>query len=703
MWFALVLLLACAKNTDADGDGSPASVDCDDTDPVVHPGASETCDAKDDDCNALVDDNATDATPWFDDTDGDGYGDPGRPTRACAAPAGSVADFSDCDDASAAVHPGATELCNGLDDDCDRLVDNAAADASIGYADTDGDGYGDPSTGVSACDPPGVSDGTDCDDTDADVNPGAAEVCDSGGVDENCNGLDDDSDPTLASGTEAWYGDGDGDGFGDPRVSSLACEPPSGFVSSDTDCDDTRASVNPDEPEVCGDGLDDNCDGSPNSFGLSGVFSAADAAGTLMGTGWRVAAVGDVDGDGIPDFTTSFAHDASVALFTTLPSGAVDVADGATGLLTAESAGDESGISVAGVGDVDGDGYGDILVGADYAGDSYQGAAYLMSGPITGTVSLSTATAKITGVGTYEFAGNAVAGPGDLNGDDVPDLVVGAWASGRGGSHAGCAYVLYGPVTGPVSGDDADAILVGDVASGAAGQGVAGAGDANGDGIDDLLVGAPYGSSGSRVDLITTAPSGTVSLADADATFDGIGAFDLLGYGLAGVGDTNGDAYDDLFLGAPFDDTTGFNAGAGYLFLGPIASEAYTMADADGAVMGIAAGDEVGLALSPAGDVDGDGQQDLLVGGPYHDCAGAAEGAAWVVLGGLAGVISASDADVEICGTDAGSRAGSAVAGPGDLDADGFAELLIGAPSAAPSSAETGAVYIVRGDKPSDL
>ncbi|MCB9792319.1 MAG: hypothetical protein H6741_06290 [Alphaproteobacteria bacterium] len=252
---------------DNDGDGFPACEECDDGDAAVNPDAAEVCNDIDDDCDGAIDDADEDwdtstGGTFYADTDGDGYGDPGTATLACEAGEGLVADSGDCDDAAAAVNPGATEVCNDVDDDCDGAVDGPdAADASAWYADADGDGYGDPSVSQQACDAPSghVSDGTDCDDGEAAVNPGETEVCN--GLDDDCDGDVDDDDASLdASSASSWYADSDGDGYGDPSTATVSCDAPSNTVSDATDCDDGDAAVNPSETEVCN-GLDDDCDG----------------------------------------------------------------------------------------------------------------------------------------------------------------------------------------------------------------------------------------------------------------------------------------------------------------------------------------------------------------------------------------------------------------------------------------------------------
>ncbi len=245
---------------DDDGDGWAACEECDDGDPEVNPGVAELCDGIDNDCDGSVDeDDASDADTWYADSDGDGYGDADATTAACTQPTGYSADATDCDDASSAVNPGAPELCNGIDDDCDGVTDeDDASDAPTWYADRDADGYGDPATSTAACsEPSGFSaDATDCDDTDADVNPGASEACN--GIDDDCDGSVDEDDASDAS---TWYADSDGDGYGEASDAVSSCEQPTGYVADDSDCDDTTAAVNPGATETCN-SVDDDCDGS---------------------------------------------------------------------------------------------------------------------------------------------------------------------------------------------------------------------------------------------------------------------------------------------------------------------------------------------------------------------------------------------------------------------------------------------------------
>ena len=262
--------------TDSDGDGygdpSTATVsctqqvsgtitvggDCDDTDLLTNPGATEYCDSIDNDCNGTVDDNVANTPTWYPDVDGDGSGDANDSgTQACSAPSGFVVDNYDCNDSNAAISPSAFETCDTVDNDCDGTVDEAdAVDAQDFYPDADSDGYGAAGTSSRSCTQPSgyLTDDTDCDDTDATVNPAATETCDA--VDNDCDGDVDEDDASDAS---TFYEDSDGDGYGNPNSTASACSAPSGYVADNTDCLDTDPQVAPNQSDVA-DCVDNDCD-----------------------------------------------------------------------------------------------------------------------------------------------------------------------------------------------------------------------------------------------------------------------------------------------------------------------------------------------------------------------------------------------------------------------------------------------------------
>ena len=223
-------------------------------------GADEYCNGEDDDCDGSTDEDASvDVLTWYADSDSDGFGDPVSSELDCYQPSGYVSDNTDCDPSDGTQYPGAAEYCNGEDDDCDGSTDeDAALDVLTWYADGDSDGFGDASSIDIDCNQPSgyVSDNTDCDPSDGAQYPGADEYCN--GEDDDCDGS---TDEDAAVDVLTWYEDSDSDGFGDPLSFDIDCDQPSGYVNTDTDCDDSDDEQFPGADEYCN-GEDDDCDGT---------------------------------------------------------------------------------------------------------------------------------------------------------------------------------------------------------------------------------------------------------------------------------------------------------------------------------------------------------------------------------------------------------------------------------------------------------
>ena len=354
---AMVYVESCEAPTGYVADAT----DCNDATASAYPGASEYCDTLDNDCDSVVDESdAIDAGDWFADADGDLYGDVTMALRACMAPMGYVADATDCNDDTASAYPGASEYCDTLDNDCDSVVDESdAIDAPTWYTDLDTDGYGDAITATFSCTAPAgmIEDGTDCDDLDRSVHPNATEFCDE--MDNDCDGLVDEERGNL------FFADADGDGFGDPSVSSEACAAPLTYVADDTDCDDTDAGVNPGADELCN-GLDDDCDGTldEDATEMSAWYLDYDndSFGNWMAQTWSC----DQPAGYVADAT-----DCNDLLSSVFPSasetcnGLDDDCDGTT----------DEGVKTTFYADADADGYGNVAV-TEEACDPSEGFVY---------------------------------------------------------------------------------------------------------------------------------------------------------------------------------------------------------------------------------------------------------------------------------------------------------------------------------------
>ncbi|MEH6523794.1 Ig-like domain-containing protein, partial [Sulfitobacter sp.] len=470
--------------------------------------------------------------------------------------------------------------------------------------------------------------------------------------------------------------------------------------------------------DVNGDGIDDLIIGAfgadPNGgysagesyvvFGSTGGFTSSLSLSALDGTngfridgidaydqnGRSVSSAGDVNGDGVDDLIIgasggdpnggSYTGESYVVFGSTggfTSSLSLSALDGSNGFrIDGIDSGDYSGRSVSSAGDVNGDGIDDLIIGATYAeaGESY--VVFGDTGGFSSSLSLSaldgTNGFRIDGIDTTDNSGFSVSSAGDVNGDGIDDLIIGAaFADPNGASVAGESYVVFGDAGGFTSSLSLSALdgtngfrIDGIDASDYSGWSVSSAGDVNGDGIDDLIIGAnradPNGTFSAGESYVVFGDTGgftsSLSLSALDGSngfrIDGIDANDFSGYSVSSAGDVNGDGIDDLIIGAFGGDPNGTSSGESFVVFGSTDgfTSSLSLSALDGTngfrIDGIDAGDLSGRSVSAAGDVNGDGIDDLIIGADRADPNGASlAGESYVIFGENA-VVDAADDDV---------------------------------------------------------
>ncbi|GLQ23912.1 hypothetical protein GCM10007853_17860 [Algimonas ampicilliniresistens] len=482
-------------------------------------------------------------------------------------------------------------------------------------------------------------------------------------------------------------GFGTTDGSGRQVIDLTNLTSSQGFViQGDSTFDQAGSSVSS-AGDVNGDGFDDLIVGAPTGDYLIAGASTGNGGGNRAGEAYVV--FGGAGGFGTADGSGRQVIDLT------------GLTESQGFIIQGDSANDRTGFSVSSAGDVNGDGFDDLIVSAPFGGDGgdFAGEAYVVFGGAGGfgtadgsgreVIDLTSLTASqgfiIQGDLTFDRAGNSVSSAGDLNGDGFDDLIVGVREGSDGGFFAGEAYVVFGGAGGFGTADGSGRqvidltsltvsqgfIIQGDVNLDNAGASVSSAGDVNGDGFDDLVVGAPGGDDGGEnagEAYVVFGGAGGFGAADGsgrqviDLTSltvlqgfiiqgDTIG--DRTGFSVSSAGDVNGDGFDDLIIGARWGDDGGDFAGEAYVVFG--GAGGFGTADGSGRqvidltgltesqgfiIQGDSADDWAGHSVFSAGDVNSDGFDDLIVGAPYSDDGGLRAGISYVIFGGTTGTES---------------------------------------------------------------
>ena len=636
---------------------------------------------------------------WYQDQDQDGFGDPFVSMESCVQETGYVSNNQDCDDESAQAYPNAiwyrdadTDGFGSADhtlqtcipplgyvtnaDDCDDL-DATKSPELFWYHDGDGDGFGGTES-VPSCDSTSdsVSNNLDCNDDDFFIHPDGIEVCDA--IDNNCNGDIDDEDALLDTFTTIpHFVDEDGDGYGTSELLGYFC--PSYTMGSliAGDCDDSNMAIHPRAIEL-NDDIDSDCDGNAFTMNANRFTQGWESP---VGGGFGILAdakdIGEDSSHPAMLFSMHGYDGSRGGLYylpaNTPPDGLTDISSSAI-FWSGQTELERVGRSLVFAGDLNGDGVEDILAGGDFDENPRNGALYLLSVDMEeGTIPESP---LLTGTEGSYFSNDLLA-IGDANEDGFDDVLITARSDDTSGSNRGAVHILSGGLEPSISHS-----IYGNSNGQQIGFQISSIEDFDGDGIIEYAISSLY------TDVLAN-NAGSVYLLPKSMLFDEAIDFDTLlqfhgtqnnehvGYSVVDAGDFNGDGQHDLLIGSPDYDQIESDEGRAFLVHG--GSTNPDLSQADYIFYGAWDDDNTGEFVHRLGDINGDDLSDIAIIAHKNDNNGNNSGAVYGMFGGAetGSFMLADDASFIVYGATSNDQLGRGILPVGDVDEDGYDDFWL--------------------------